>query len=79
MEAGAESPRRAPQTSSIKEKTMRKKLIILGFALAAAAASTLTPASASGPTTVCPFFPYHLVVCPDRVICCPNDRMCDCA
>jgi hypothetical protein len=58
---------------------MRKKLIILGFALAAAA-STLTPTTAAAEgQTICPFYPYHLVTCPGgRVICCPNNIMCDC-
>jgi hypothetical protein len=56
---------------------MRKKLALLGLALAAlVAAAASRPASAD---PICPFYPYHLVFCPDHVICCPNDRMCDCA
>jgi hypothetical protein len=59
---------------------MRKKLIVLGFALTAAVASTtLAPANAAEGQTICPFYPYHLVTCPGgRVICCPNNIMCDC-
>jgi hypothetical protein len=59
---------------------MRKKLALLAFAVAAAVATTLAPASAAAEgQTICPFFPYHLVTCPGgRVICCPNNIMCDC-
>ncbi|HSS48233.1 MAG TPA: hypothetical protein VLX28_04745 [Thermoanaerobaculia bacterium] len=57
---------------------MRKKLALLGLALAAlvaAAASSPAPASATIP---CPAANEHVVICPTGPICCPNDRMCDC-
>lgn len=58
---------------------MRKKLLSLGFALAAlVAASTLTPAAADGPS-ICP--PNtRVVVCSDGVhfLCCPNTAFCAC-
>jgi hypothetical protein len=54
---------------------MRKKLIVLGFALAAAAASTLSTASAD-PST-CPKG-SHLFVCPTYAFCCPNNAFCAC-
>lgn len=60
---------------------MRKKLALLALAVAAAVATTtLAPASAAAEgQTICPFFPYHLVTCPGgRVICCPDNIMCDC-
>ncbi len=61
---------------------MRKKLIILGFALAAAAASTLTPASAD-PTinSFCPAGTRRIdcVSSPTpSFICCPDYAMCYC-
>ncbi|HSS48232.1 MAG TPA: hypothetical protein VLX28_04740 [Thermoanaerobaculia bacterium] len=52
---------------------MRKKLVILVFALAAAAASTLAPASAD----TCPKG-SHLFVCPTYSFCCPNNAFCAC-
>jgi ABC-type oligopeptide transport system substrate-binding subunit len=55
---------------------MRKKLIILAFALAAAAASTLTPASAQSSTCK---KDEHLIVCPTYSFCCPNNAFCVCA
>lgn len=58
---------------------MRKKLIILGFALAAATASTLT-SLADGPSTVtCPPG-TRVVVCSDGIhhICCPDNAFCAC-
>jgi hypothetical protein len=54
---------------------MRKKLITLGFALAAAAASTLSPASA---TPVTCRAGSHLFVCPTYSFCCPNGAFCIC-
>lgn len=54
---------------------MRKKLVILAFALAAAVAGTLAPASAD-PTT-CPKG-SHLFVCPTYSFCCPNNAFCVC-
>jgi hypothetical protein len=54
---------------------MRKKLIILGFALATAAASTLSTASAD-PST-CPKG-SHLFVCPTHAFCCPDNAFCAC-
>ena len=54
---------------------MRKKLIILGFALAAAAASSLTPASATASTCS---KGTHLFVCPTYSFCCPNNAFCAC-
>jgi hypothetical protein len=56
---------------------MRKKLIILAFALAATAASTLTPASAQSSTTCKK--DEHLIVCPTYSFCCPNNAFCVCA
>lgn len=59
---------------------MRKKLIILGFALATAAASTLT-SSADGPATGACAPGYYRVVCvtnPAKSICCPDYAMCAC-
>ncbi|HEY3570473.1 MAG TPA: hypothetical protein VGP73_21260 [Thermoanaerobaculia bacterium] len=55
---------------------MRKKLIILAFALAAAAASTLSPASAQ--TSTCKNG-YHLIVCPTYSFCCPDNAFCVCS
>jgi hypothetical protein len=52
---------------------MRKKLVILGFALAAAAASTISPASA----LTCKVG-THLIVCPTYSFCCPNNALCVC-
>ena len=54
---------------------MRKKLVILAFALAAAAASTLSPVSAQ--TSTCPKN-SHLFVCPTYSFCCPNNAFCAC-
>ncbi len=54
---------------------MRKKLIILGFALAATAASTLSPAPAKADT--CPKN-SHLFVCPTYSFCCPDNAFCAC-
>lgn len=54
---------------------MRKKLFILAFALAAAAASTLSPASAQ--TSTCPKG-SHLFVCPTYSFCCPDNAFCAC-
>jgi|GraSoiStandDraft_16_1057320.scaffolds.fasta_scaffold6169856_1 hypothetical protein len=54
---------------------MRKKLVILAFALAAAAASTLTPASAQSSTCR---KDEHLIVCPTYSFCCPNNAFCVC-
>ena len=56
---------------------MRKKLIILGFALAAAAASTLTTASAD---PACPAAGERVVFCTTHpgYICCPNNAFCAC-
>ncbi|HEY2291674.1 MAG TPA: hypothetical protein VGM86_13320 [Thermoanaerobaculia bacterium] len=53
---------------------MRKKLIILAFALAAA--STLTPASAQSSTCK---KGTHLIVCPTYSFCCPDNAFCVCA
>ena len=58
---------------------MRKKLFILGFALAAAAVGTLT-SSADGPSTgTCPPG-TRVVVCADGIhhICCPDNAFCAC-
>jgi hypothetical protein len=56
---------------------MYKKLIVLGFALAAAAASTLTPASAD---PVCPVAGDRVVYCTTHsgFICCPKTATCAC-
>jgi len=56
---------------------MRKKLIILGFALAAAAASTLTTASAD---PICPSSGDRVVFCTNSggYICCPRNAVCAC-
>jgi hypothetical protein len=54
---------------------MRKKLVILVFALAAAAASTLTPASAQSSTCR---KGSHLFVCPTYSFCCPDNALCVC-
>ena len=53
---------------------MRKKLVLLGLALAAvAAASGITPAAADP----CP--PNsNLIVCPTRSFCCPFNARCAC-
>jgi hypothetical protein len=57
---------------------MRKKLALLGLALAAlAAAGASSPATASGPP-ICPSSNQHVVLCPSGPICCPNGIMCDC-
>jgi hypothetical protein len=58
---------------------MRKKLVSLGFALAAlVAASTVKPAAADGPS-ICPPG-TRVIVCVDRpgILCCPNTAMCFC-
>lgn len=53
---------------------MRKKLVFLGFALAAlAAASTSTTASASS----CPPRTYEFH-CADFTVCCPFGALCHC-
>jgi hypothetical protein len=52
---------------------MRKRLLFLAFALAATAASTISPASA----TTCPKN-SHLVDCGDHSFCCPNNALCIC-
>jgi hypothetical protein len=56
---------------------MRKKLIILGFALAAAAASALTPAVAD--PSICPSG-TRVVLCTTHPghICCPDNAFCAC-
>ena len=56
---------------------MYKKLIVLGFALAAAAASTLTTASAD---PICPSSNDRVVFCTTHpgYICCPNNAFCAC-
>jgi hypothetical protein len=55
---------------------MRKKLALLGLALAALVAAAATaPASATIP---CPASNEHVVYCPTGPICCPNGIMCDC-
>ena len=59
---------------------MRKKLVSLGFALAAlVAASTFAPAAADGPL-VCPGTGYRVITCADGVhhMCCPDFAMCYC-
>jgi hypothetical protein len=59
---------------------MRKKLLSLGFALAALAATyAVAPASADPDPTTCPKN-SHLIVCPDsHSFCCPNNAFCVCA
>lgn len=53
---------------------MRKKLTLLGFALAATfAASAVSPAAAD----TCPKG-THLIVCPTGSWCCPNNAFCVC-
>lgn len=55
---------------------MRKKLVLLAFALAAVAAtSAIAPASAAGPT--CPKN-SHLIDCGTYTFCCPNNAFCVC-
>jgi 3D (Asp-Asp-Asp) domain-containing protein len=56
---------------------MRKKLIILGFALAAAAASTLSTAAAD--PSICPSG-TRVVLCTTHsgFICCPDNAFCAC-
>lgn len=58
---------------------MRKKLVILGFALVATAAA-LAPAAATGPVnSFCPQGTRR-IDCVDRTgfICCPDNAMCFC-
>jgi hypothetical protein len=57
---------------------MRKKLVILAFALTAAAAGTLSPKTASADPTTCKTG-YHLIVCPTYSFCCPNNAFCVCS
>jgi hypothetical protein len=60
---------------------MRKKLIILGFALAAAAASALPSAYADPPVnSFCPAGTRRVdcVTDPTKFICCPNTALCFC-
>jgi hypothetical protein len=52
---------------------MRKKLALLGFALALMAASATPPASA----LTCKVG-THLIVCPTYSFCCPNGAFCIC-
>ncbi len=56
---------------------MRKKLVILGFALAAAAASTLTSSADPSIGGTCPQG-SHLFVCPTYSFCCGNTAFCAC-
>jgi hypothetical protein len=53
---------------------MRKKLVLLVFALAAAA-GTITPASADSST--CPKN-THPIDCGTYILCCPNNAFCVC-
>jgi hypothetical protein len=55
---------------------MRKKLVLLAFALAAVAATSATsPASAAGPT--CPQNTYP-INCGTYTFCCPRGALCFC-
>jgi hypothetical protein len=68
---------RAHRSPYLWRTPMRKKLVSLGFALAALiTASTLAPAKASAAT--CPNG-YHLIVCPTYSFCCPNNAFCVCS
>ena len=72
---------RGPEPTDLPDSwrtLMRKKLVSLGFALAAlVAASTFTPAAAD-PSTCPPN--SHRIVCPDgHSFCCPNNALCICA
>ncbi len=60
---------------------MRKKLIFLGFALTAAAASTLPSAYADPPVnSFCPPGTRRVdcVTDPTKFMCCPNTAFCAC-
>jgi hypothetical protein len=59
----------------MEDSVMRKKLVLLAFALAAAAASAVSPASAAGPT--CPKN-THAIDCGTYILCCPNNAFCVC-
>jgi len=55
---------------------MRKKLVLLGLALAAAiAAGTMAPAAAAGST--CPKN-THPIDCGTYILCCPDNAFCVC-
>jgi hypothetical protein len=59
---------------------MRKKLILLGFALTAAAASTLTSTATADPVaSICPSG-TRVVLCTTHsgFICCPDNAFCAC-
>ena len=53
---------------------MRKKLVFLGFALAALTAASAVSSAAA---TTCPKG-THLIVCPTSSWCCPNNAFCVC-
>jgi hypothetical protein len=57
---------------------MRKKIALLGFALAALAAAALSSPTPASATIPCPASNEHVVNCPTGPICCPNGIMCDC-
>ncbi|HEY3570474.1 MAG TPA: hypothetical protein VGP73_21265 [Thermoanaerobaculia bacterium] len=57
---------------------MRKKITLLGLALAALVAAAASSPSTASAQTICPAANEHVVLCPTGPICCPNDRMCDC-
>jgi hypothetical protein len=54
---------------------MRKRLIFLAFALAAAAAGALSPASAASSTCG---KNTHPIDCGTYILCCPNNAFCVC-
>ena len=57
---------------------MRKKIFLLGLALAALAAVSATSPTPASATIPCPSANEHIVNCPTGPICCPNGIMCDC-
>jgi hypothetical protein len=59
----------------MEESVMRKKLVVLAFALAAAAAGIDTPASAAGPA--CPINTYP-INCGTYTLCCRIGARCIC-
>jgi len=59
-----------------EDDSMRKKLVLLGLALAAAiAAGTMAPAAAAGST--CPKN-THPIDCGTYILCCPDNAFCVC-
>jgi hypothetical protein len=59
----------------MEDSFMRKKLVLLAFALAAAAASAISPASAASST--CPKN-TRPIDCGTYILCCPYNAFCVC-